>query len=255
MILRRTFPGITYPIALVLAALGTARAQGGVDDSPPAHRGLVMVVGGVGGFDFLGSAAKSVLPRSGLDLEVQEFTWTHGTGQVLRDLQDYRYTQLKTQELAEEVRSFRQAHAGRPVYLVGKSGGAGLVLGAAEQLPEGALERIILLSPAVSRDYDLRPALRSARQEMVVFYSPLDLVVLGWGTKQFGTIDRYYESSAGLSGFLIPGNLSAEDARLYARLLQIRWHPHMIRQGNLGGHLGTSMPAFVAHQVAPWLRP
>jgi hypothetical protein len=138
---------------------------------------------------------------------------------------------------------------------VGKSGGAGLVLGAAAQLPEGALQRIILLSPAVSPDYDLRPALHTVRNEVVVYYSPHDQVVLGWGTKQFGTIDRYYEASAGLHGFGMAQGLSAEDTRLYARLVQIRWNPRMIRQGNLGGHLGTSMPGFVAQEVAPWLRP
>jgi pimeloyl-ACP methyl ester carboxylesterase len=241
--------------ALALIAPGLAAGPASAEEPPGADRGLVLVVGGVGGFDFLGNAAQWALPRAGIDLEIREFVWTHGTGQVLRDLQDYRHTEWKTRELAQEIGSYRAAHPGRPVYLVGKSGGAGLVLGAAELFPEGALERIILLSPAVSRDYDLRPALRAAKQELVAYYSPFDQFVLGWGTKHFGTIDRYYESSAGLHGFVIPQGLPAEDERLYERLVQVRWHPGMIRQGNLGGHLGTSMPGFVGHEMARWLRP
>ena len=36
---------------------------------------------------------------------------------------------------------------------------------------------------------------------MVVFWSPLDVFVLGLGTRVFGTIDRVRSVSAGLVGF------------------------------------------------------
>jgi pimeloyl-ACP methyl ester carboxylesterase len=248
------FPMVVYQ-ALALSVPVLAGGPGIAPAQQRADRGLVVVVDGVGGFNLLGNAAQWALPRAGVDLEVREFSWTHGKGQVLRDLQDYRYTQQKARELAEEIQSYRDAHPGRPVYLVGKSGGAGLVLGAAGQLSEPALERIVLLSPAVSHDYDLRPALRAVKQQIVVYYSPYDRFVLSWGTKHFGTIDRYYEPGAGLDGFLVPQNLSMEDAHLYGRLIQVRWNPRMIREGNLGGHLGTSMPGFIGHEVGRWLRP
>src|SRR5262249_5495298 len=149
-------------------------------------------------------------------------------------------------ELAAEVLKIKAQDPDRPVFLVGKSGGTGLVLAAAEQLPPQTLERIILLSAAVSPSYDLRPALRATRHEIVSFYSPYDQLVLNWGTSQFGTIDRYYGASAGLRGFVIPTDQSPEDRALYDRLVQVKWNPAMILEGHLGSHIGTSMPAFVA---------
>ena len=62
----------------------------------------------------------------------------------------------------------------------------------------------MLLSPALSPTYDLAPALSAVRREMVVFWSPLDVIVLGLGTRIFGTIDRIKTVSAGLVGFRGP---------------------------------------------------
>jgi hypothetical protein len=64
-----------------------------------------------------------------------------------------------------------------------------------------------------------------------------------------------YSVSAGLGGFIPPADCTAEDLELYARLIQLPWSPRMLWEGNLGGHLGTSMPAFLAKEVARWLKP
>jgi hypothetical protein len=162
--------------------------------------------------------------------------------------------QRKAEELAEEVMAYKTAHPARPVYLVGKSGGAGLVLTAAEYLPPATLERIILLAPAVAADHDLRPALRATRREIVNFYSLRDHFVLGWGTKQFGTIDRVYGPAAGWRGFVEPEGCTDADHLLYGRLVQVAWRPDMILEGNFGNHLGSGMPGFVGKEVAPWLK-
>ena len=84
-----------------------------------------------------------------------------------RALQDQRHLQTKAAELARLIRRLQTDYPGRPIYILAKSGGTGLALRAAELLPERTLERIILLSAAVSPDYDLRPALRSTRREIV----------------------------------------------------------------------------------------
>jgi len=223
---------------------------------PTAGRpGVIIVVGGVGGIDVAGIAARWALPRAGVPHEVQHFVWTHGVGSILRDLQDTRHLLHKAGELAGLVRRLKTEAPARPVYLLGKSGGAGLVLAAAEELPPATLDRIILLSAAVAPHYDLRPALRATRREIIAFYSPFDQLVLGWGTSQFGTIDRVYGPSAGLRGFVVPAGLSADDRLLYERLVQVPWHYSMILQGHPGTHAGTSMPAFLAKAVAPWLKP
>ena len=222
---------------------------------PPINRGVVFVVGGVGGWDILGPASQWELPRVGIHHEIRDFVWTHGFGQPFKDLQDTAHLRRKANELAEEIRKVKKQDSQRPIYLIGKSGGAGLVLAAAEHLPPNTLDRIILLSAAVSPGYDLRPALRATWGEIVSFYSDNDQFVLGWGTTRFGTIDRIYGPSAGLHGFVLPDKLLPEDRLLYRRLIQIPWTSSMIAEGYFGAHAGTSLPAFVGWEVAPWLRP
>ena len=86
-----------------------------------------------------------------------------GWGQMFRDLQDTRHVLNKAEELAGEIRRIKAIDPDRPVYLVGKSGGTGLALATAELLPPQTLERVILLSAAVSPTYDLRRALEAKR--------------------------------------------------------------------------------------------
>ena len=52
---------------------------------------------------------------------------------------------------------------------------------ALEDLPIGSVEAVVLLAPAISPDYDLSKALKAVSREMVVFWSPLDVIVLGAG--------------------------------------------------------------------------
>src|SRR5713101_1425597 len=217
--------------------------------------GVVFVVGGVGGWDILGPASQWELPRVGIRHEIRDFVWTHGFGQPFKDLQDKDHLVRKAEILAEEIRKVKKLDPQRPVYLIGKSGGAGLVLAAAERLPPDTLERMILLSAAVSPNYDLRPALRATWGEIVSYFSDNDQFVLNWGTTHFGTIDRVYGPSAGLHGFALPDKLTPEDRLLYRRLIQIPWTSAMIAEGYFGSHAGTSLPSFVGYEIAPWLRP
>jgi pimeloyl-ACP methyl ester carboxylesterase len=217
--------------------------------------GVVFVVDGVGGFELLGSSAQKALPRGGVRHEIREFVWTHGWGQIFKDLQDTPHLLRKAEELAAEVRLVKAQQPERPVYLLAKSGGTALVLAAAEQLPPQTVERIIVLSAAVSRAYDLSGAFRATKGEIVSFFSPHDQFILGWGTRRFGTADRVHGPSAGLQGFIIPSSLAEADRGCYQRLVQIPWNPAMILEGHPGNHVGTSMPAFLAKEVAPWLKP
>jgi hypothetical protein len=217
--------------------------------------GVVFVVEGVGGFDVFGTSARWALPRAGVHHEIRDFVWTHGWGHVLKDLQDTEHMLRKANELGQAIRAVKVTTPDRPIYVVAKSGGTGVALVAAEQLAPGTLERMILLSAAVSPTYDLRPALRATKHEIVSFHSPFDQVILGWGTRQFGTIDRVRGPSAGLHGFVVPANLSAADRALYDRLVQVRWHPSMLLEGHTGVHSGTSLPTFMTKEVAPWLKP
>jgi len=242
-------------LALVLgccAATLPAQEPAAATGDKPA---LVVIVGGVGGLENLAGFTKWAVKNAGVNCEVLPFDWTHGKGHILKDLQDTRNHAKKTAELAEKLNRLHEADPDRPIFLIGRSGGSVLALAVTELLPPRSLERIILLSPAVSPAFDLRPALRATRQEIVSFYSDLDWFVLGWGTWQFGTADRYYSSSAGKTGFVRPPDADDETRALYRRLVEVRWTPGMILRGHPGGHIGTAMPTFLAHDVAPWLKP
>ncbi len=89
-----------------------------------------------------------------------------------------------------------------------------------------------------------------------MFWSPLDVVILGAGTRLFGTIDRVRTVGAGLVGFAVPGpdEADAERRRQYAKLRQVRWRPRMVGLGHLGGHFGPDHPRFLRKCVVPLLR-
>ncbi len=214
--------------------------------------GVVFVVGGAGAIMNLASPIKWSLKQMSNPLEVREFDWSHGKGCIVRDIQDTRHLIQKADELAQQIIDYQATHPEQPVYLVGKSTGAMIVLMAAEKLPIASVERIILLSAAVSPGYDLRPALRTTRLEIVSFHSPLDIPVLNWGTSIVGTADRYYSPGAGLHGFTVPDTRTGDNLD-YQRLKQIEWSPSKAWYGHLGGHMGNGMPLFVHYEVTPFL--
>jgi hypothetical protein len=239
-------------VALLLVVLPAFSARASADEAP----GVVFVVGGIGGMDPLNKWAHYALPRGGVPHELFDYQWTHGRGHFLRDLQDLRHIAAKGAELAEVVRELKEADPGRPIYLVGHSAGAAIVLAAAERLPPVTVERVVLLSAAVSPTFDLRGALRGTRGQIVSFNSTMDRFYLDFCTRMFGTADRVYGPSAGLQGFVAPPDLDAEGRLLYGRLVQVPWKASQWIDGGRGGfHHSTCMPGFLSNEVAPLLRP
>src|SRR5205807_2603007 len=117
-------------LTAALALCGAARADG---------PGVVFVVGGVSGVDPLQAWAPVALPLAGVPHEVRVFEWTHGKFHMLRDLQDTRYLQERAAELTDQVRGVKAEDPSRPVFLMGHSAGAALVLETAGQLPPGTI--------------------------------------------------------------------------------------------------------------------
>jgi pimeloyl-ACP methyl ester carboxylesterase len=220
----------------------------------PAGSGLVLVADGVGGLDLCGTGLRYVIGALAIPYTVRVVSWGHGFGRWHADLTDVGNRDLRAREIADAAMQYRSARPGSPVFLVGKSGGTGLVVKALELLAEDSVEKVILLSPAVSPAYDLTLALRAVRSEITVFWSPLDLIVLGLGTKIFGTMDRVKTVSAGMVGFRPPPDLDESVRSQYAKLRQVRWHPEMASTGYLGGHVGPDSPAFLRKYVVPLLR-
>ena len=221
--------------------------------APPAEdaaEGLALVADGVGGLHLCGTGLNYAAAAAGRTLLVHTFDWGHGFGRWHADLTNVANHEAQAEAIAAEVEGYRRRNPGRPVFLVGKSGGTGVVVKVLERLATESVARVVLLAPALSPTYDLSRALRAVRDELVVFWSPLDVVVLGAGTRLFGTVDRVPAVSAGLVGFRTPGEA---DPGLYAKVRQVRWSPEMIPSGYLGGHVGPDHPAFLRKYVVPLL--
>lgn len=236
----------------------TAQAAADGQGALRAAGGLVLVADGVGGFDVCGTAMRYVLAAEKLPYAVEIVSWGHGFGRWLADLTSARNRDEKAGLLARSVQRYKAERPMDLVYLVAKSGGAGVVVKALELIGEKQVERAVLLAPVLSPDYDLSCALRAVRHEMVVFWSPLDVFMLGMGTKVFGTVDRVRTAAAGLVGFRVPAaeeKTRENNGGEYDKLRQIRWRPQMATALYLGGHFGTDSPLFLRKYVAPLLRP
>jgi hypothetical protein len=222
----------------------------------PRHAGLTIVVGGVGGFDLTGTGMRYVLSARKMPCAVEVFPWGHGFGRWLADLTNVANRDAQSGVLADLVKRFKAGQPSQPVFLVAKSGGCGVAVRALERLDEATIERVVLLAPALSPGYDLTGALRAVRNDLVVFWSPCDVFILGLGTTLLGTIDRVRCRSAGLVGFRAPTSCQAgeDHASAYTKLRQVRWEPRMAKLGNFGGHLGPDSPFFLNSYVAPLLR-
>jgi pimeloyl-ACP methyl ester carboxylesterase len=242
-------------LLLVLPPAGAAGCAGPRQTAyspPPAGpcRGDVPVADGARNFQCASASLELVAAEAGLPLEVRTVVWSHGYPRPLSDHVDYGHARAEGRCLASEVWALRAACPDAEVYLVGHSAGCTVVLAAAECLPPDSVDGIVLLAPAMSCGYDVRPALRCARQGMDVFYSPHDWVYLGLVTGLLGTSDRRWGAVSGRYGFR-PRVESAEDAALLVRLRQHPWQPAYAAAGHRGGHYGGYQPEFLRAFVLP----
>jgi pimeloyl-ACP methyl ester carboxylesterase len=250
-----------FPIFAIIVALPVLSGCAGptrVETRAPVpiapEAGIVYSASGAGSFFSSTDALAEAIQERGLPLRVEPVAWSHGYGRILSDHLDYDNVRAQGCRLAERIALQKQAFPETKVHLVAHSAGSAVVVAAAEQLPPGSIEHIILLSPAISADYDLRPALRTARCGIDVFYSELDIGYLGLATGIFGNTDRVWGPTAGRVGFR-PAACTPAEAELYANLRQHPWHPCLGWTGNRGGHYGGYRPCFLQQYVLPILQP
>jgi pimeloyl-ACP methyl ester carboxylesterase len=187
---------------------------------------------------------------------IEVHDWTVGPAFVsaVVNLRASRHNRREARKIAEKIVHYQKRYPGRPVHLIGHSGGGGIAVYALEALPPGhEVTGVILLGPALSPDYDLRRALRRIQGTMYNFFSPYDVGFLKVGTSIAGTMDGRHTKAAGAIGFAVPWGLSREDRQLYAppRFCQQRYTPKMADSGHSGTHLGWARRTFVAEWVAP----
>jgi pimeloyl-ACP methyl ester carboxylesterase len=243
-------------LAFALVSLATAGCSGIPAQktawSPPSAQvsGVVFAADGAGSLGGSSVALQKALVDAKVPLEVKPVAWSHRSGRILADQMDYAHARAEGERLAAEVRACRQARPTGRIYLVGHSAGSAVVLSAVEALPPGSVDGIALLAPAISAQYDLRPALR--RCPIDVFYSAQDRFYLGVGVAIVGTTDRHWSAAAGRTGFQVNGH-SADDQALFARLHQHPWSAADERTDNYGGHFDGIQQAFLRVHVVPLL--
>jgi hypothetical protein len=222
---------------------------------PERPRGLVLVLDGAGGYPEATGALTSVVQRDRVPLRVIPFEWTHGIGRPFADMTDVEHARAQASQLAADIRHYRAVMPTTPISLVGYSAGTHVVLEATKGLEPDALERIVLLAPAVAADYDLAPAAARARHGIDVFTSRRDQLFLGLGTAFVGNADGTTGApTAGRVGFDLPP-LAGSQGVIAQRIRQHPWEPGVAWTGNLGGHSGTLRREYLRAFVVPLLSP
>jgi pimeloyl-ACP methyl ester carboxylesterase len=239
-------------VALAGGVLGCAGPRGG-GHLPSTkvlapQQGTIFAVDGAGNFQECSKALRRAVEADHLDVDVETHEWSHGYWRVIADHTDTAHSKHEAHELAEKVLKFRQENPDCPVYLVGHCTGSFILLQTTELLPPDSIDRIVLLSPSVSADYDLRPALRCSKLGVDVFWSYRDWFYLGTCVRIIGNADRKWGPAAGRVGFK-PIIECEADVDLYTKLRQHPWQPAVAWTGNEGGHFDAYHTPFLRNFV------
>jgi alpha-beta hydrolase superfamily lysophospholipase len=132
---------------------------------PPGTRGVVFCADGAGGLAGTTHVLQHTVANAGASLQVEFVDWSHGTGRFLADHVHWRHIVTQGRQLTWQIQAWRKRYPDQRIYLMGHSAGCAVVLVAAAELPPDSVDRLILLAPSVAADYDLRPALASARHQ------------------------------------------------------------------------------------------
>ncbi len=212
--------------------------------APVPERGRLLILPGVGNttFHLAGFVAAAERQLPGFAVEVRTWGVPFLT---IHNLRAHERNVATARGIAAEIAAWRREHPRELFYLVGYSGGGGMATLVTTALPDGvAIDRLVLVAPAISPDYPLAEVLPHVGEFVVNYWSERDLQV-GWGTRTFGTIDRKMTDSAGAIGF------TARDARL----LEYRWSAADERYGHFGNHLSYLGQRWQAAKLLPALEP
>ncbi len=232
---------------LALALLAGCYAQPYVTEER-MDKGLVIVLSGIEGRGLLNEAICKGLDEGGVNCAIRLVDWTTPFTLVF-NLANEAGNRQKAEGIARRIVEYRYDYPGRPVVLVGQSGGAAMAAWTAEVLPAGKdVDGIVMLVPSLSPEYMLDWALKKSKGGIVSFYSEHDWMLLS--TTLSGTMDGQFTASAGRTGFVLP---KASDPVTYEKLNQIPWDESVAWSGYTGGHFTSGAHVFVAEFVAPFV--
>jgi pimeloyl-ACP methyl ester carboxylesterase len=249
----RWWRGVSTCLTFLVAPLGRLLGGRWVRRLEPERldRGLILILPGIESQSFLNISILHGLLDADLPHALEIFDWTTGWNPLfLYHLRGWRRNRRMVERLARRIQEYQRDHPGRPVWLVGHSGGGAISVLTAESLPEiAAVSGLILFGPALSPDYPLGPALRRTQHGIWNFHSRGDWLFLGLGTFLCGTLDGCHGPAAGFVGFRVLSEAPADEPPL----VQIPYEFAMLLAFNAGGHFGCANRVFVAEHVAPIL--
>lgn len=248
----RALLSVLFPLLLLSAGCAPKQQTPTAAPATPPLPAYVLHLPGVGGLMGIDRSMTRGLEEGGFDdAEVEIYDWTNGD-RGFGALVAYERNQDEAQFVADKIEARYRADPRARIYLIGHSGGAGVAVWALERLPEDVqVESLLMLAPALSPQYDLSPALRHVRTRAHAFTSTGDGIVLGAGTRMFGTIDRVKIDAAGRIGFATPD--APADPEQYDKLVAWPYDPDWMRYGNVGDHIGAMTRSFAREVLAPLL--
>ncbi len=242
--------------------LVTALLAGGCSDlsgyraSERLAQGYTIVLPGIEGRSWINTSLVKGLADGGVPTAIEVYDWTAaGWLSVPVNLRGQERNRRQGRKIARRIMEYQDKYPGKPVHLIGHSGGGGVAVYALEALPANRqITAAILLGPALAPDYDLCRALKRTRLGIWNYYSPYDVGFLRAGTTVMGTVDGRHTSAAGAVSFAQPWGLDEEDRRLYgSKLHQQGYTPKMADSGHRGRHTHWAKRSFVAEWLAPVL--
>lgn len=215
---------------------------------PPAadalERGLVIMYPGAFNSDIELSQFYQAFETSKIPYAVEIKVWGTTERQILDPYGAYE--EMRQTAIGESARiaEYRHNNPELPIILLGYSAGAGTAMLAAENLPDDVkITRVIMLSPSVSRGYDVTKMLDHTTHGAVAYSSGQDWFV-NFAMNVIGNNDLVWGDTAATFGF------DSTDERL----IQFRWDPAMLLYGNAGGHWDYFLNRlWITDHVLPWI--
>jgi pimeloyl-ACP methyl ester carboxylesterase len=208
----------------------------------------VIVVPGVGGdgADYAGLC--KALADAGCKDQIRVFDWGYHWPLFFINISSGDLHEQTEKKLAEFIAARRAKNPRAGIILIGHSAGAGVILGTLARLDDatGYVGPVILLAPAVSPDYDLKPALRHCRM-IHVFFSEEDDFWQGWGPTLTGEYDGTHRAGAGRRGFTLKTLDPAERQCVVQHPFEKQWET----LGIYGGHFDWLSRDFAMRVLEP----
>lgn len=257
-LLHRCLRGGSSLISVALHPVGKliSRRLASLREPARLDRGFVLILPGIEGESLLNHDIALGLVDGAIDLGIEILDWTTGWFLLAPfHLRSRWWHRRQARAIADRIGRYLREYPGRPVHLIGHSGGGAMAILALEQLPAGVqVESAVLLAAAISPRHDLSAGLTHIRQGLWNFSSRGDWLFVTVGTLLFGNLDGRHEVCAGASGFALAERSATSTALEESRLHEVPWRPRMAASFHWGGHFGCVNRLFVAEYIAPVLR-